>query len=78
MMADASDKYPDNAPGPYFVDQECIACDTCVQLASPFFKLTSDCDHAFVHIQPIKPVELDQCESAKKACPVNAIGVING
>ena len=29
-MADKKDKYPDNIPGKYYVDRECIFCNVCV------------------------------------------------
>lgn len=33
-IADASAKVPENVDGPYFVDDACTACETCVETAS--------------------------------------------
>lgn len=73
-MARCEDKYDDNAQGTYYVDLECIACDTCTMIAKSFFKLTDDCDHAYVVKQPTSSIELNLCQQAMDDCPVNAIG----
>lgn len=73
-MARCEDKYDDNAPGAYYVDLECIACDTCTMIARSFFKLTDDCDHAYVVKQPQTANDIAECEQAMNDCPVNAIG----
>jgi ferredoxin len=73
-MASVEDKYEENITGTYYVDLECISCDTCTMVAKQFFKLTEDCDHAFVVKQPQTTHELSVCEQALDACPVNAIG----
>ncbi|MBT5855392.1 ferredoxin [bacterium] len=73
-MADFLLKHYENNTGLYFVDQSCIACDTCTGIAPNSFTLTEDKDHAYVAVQPIHAHELTQCEDALFACPVNAIG----
>lgn len=73
-MANFDDRYLEGEPGAYFVDHECIACDTCTGLAKNHFKLTSDFDHAYVAKQPVTPEEWAMCEYAREACPVFAIG----
>jgi len=75
-MANIKEKFKDNVDGPFFVDQECIACDTCVGLAPKQFKLTVDCDHAYVSVQPKNQEEITACHKAMVACPVEAIGQI--
>ncbi len=67
-------KYPENAPGAYFVDTECIACDTCVGLAKGLFALTPTNSHAYVVKQPVTGEEVERCEEARAQCPVLAIG----
>lgn len=74
-MANYTDRYLDNAEGPYFVDFECISCDTCTAIAKKNFRLTEDFDHAIVFKQPDTPEEISACEDALNACPVLAIGV---
>ena len=73
-MANYEDRYLEGEPGTFFVDQDCIACDTCTGLAKAHFKLTEDFDHAIVVKQPQTEDELATCEHALEACPVFAIG----
>lgn len=73
-MANFDNRYTDSNPGLYFIDQDCIACDTCGIVAPHHFVLTSDFDHAIVCNQPETPEEIKNCESARQACPVCAIG----
>lgn len=73
-MADRSSKFEQNVPGAFYVDDQCIACDACVMEAPNFFEMNDDEGHAFVKLQPKKPEEIEQCEDALEACPVEAIG----
>ena len=73
-MANPKFKYDDNTPGSFFVDTECIACDTCAGIAPKHFQLVNDNDHAVVFRQPKADTELKQCMEALEACPVDAIG----
>ena len=75
-MANPEFIYPDNTPGHFFVDQTCIACDTCVGIAPAHFALTDDCAHAFVTTQPSTDTDIARCEKALQQCPVQAIGYI--
>ena len=65
--------YKENCKGSYFVIDDCIACDTCTEIASNHFKLTTDYDHAYVHVQPKSKKEINLCQDALQACPVGAI-----
>jgi ferredoxin len=69
-----TEKYDDNAIGHFYVNKDCIACDTCTEVAPNFFKLTDNYDHAFVCQQPVTPHEIVQCKEARDTCPVAAIG----
>lgn len=74
-MADLSQKYNENAPGKMFVDQSCIACDSCYHTAPNNFKMNMNGDgHAFVAKQPESPEEEELCKEAMQGCPVEAIG----
>lgn len=75
-MADYNECVPENVSGPFFVDEDCIACDTCHMEASQHFRLTEDSDHAYVYLQPQTAEETAHCERALQACPVGAIGVL--
>ena len=62
-----------NAPGDLFVDDTCIACDTCRALAPETFGGGED-ERAFVSRQPGEPAERRRALLALVACPVAAIG----
>ena len=69
--------YEENVNGLFYVNDDCIACDTCVDLAPEHFKLTSDHDHAFVFNQPKMASSILKCNEAVDTCPVAAIGKRN-
>ncbi len=73
-MADKSAKFTDNVSGKYYVDDQCIACDACVMEADNFFEMNDDDGHAYVKKQPNGQSEIEECENALEACPVEAIG----
>lgn len=73
-MADKNDAWEENAPGKFFVDKTCIACDACVIAAPENFKMNEDDGHAFLAKQPLNATEEDQCREAMEGCPVEAIG----
>jgi len=66
-----------NAPGRYFVDDGCIACNTCVGIAPMHFEMHDDA-HSYVLSQPEKNIEESRCKEALRECPVNAIGCDKG
>lgn len=72
-MALLSRAVPENVPGDVFVDDRCIACDTCRQLAPATFGGGED-DRAFVARQPADPAERHRALLALVSCPVAAIG----
>jgi ferredoxin len=74
FMADAANKYPENAPGKYYVDNQCIDCDLCRETAPDNFKRNEDGGYSFVYKQPASPDEEARCKEAKEGCPVEAIG----
>ncbi len=73
-MATFSLKYPENTDGTFYVDQECIACDTCAGIAPKNFMLTDTYTHAFVFRQPENEMQKQACDMALASCPVDAIG----
>jgi ferredoxin len=74
FMADAANKYPENAPGKFYVDNQCIDCDLCRETAPDNFKRNEDGGYTFVYKQPATPEEEARCKEAKEGCPVEAIG----
>ena len=73
-MADPKNKWPDNVPGKFYVDKECILCSVCADAAPNNFKMSDDEDHDVVFKQPENPEEVSQCYEAMENCPVEAIG----
>src|SRR3954454_18341638 len=74
IMADKANKYPDNVPGKYYVDNQCIDCDLCRETAPANFTRNPDGGYSFVYKQPETPEETALCTEAKDGCPVEAIG----
>ena len=72
-MADASKKYAENVPGPYYVDDQCIGCDLCRETAPANFARSED-GHYYVCKQPGTPEEEALCLDAMGGCPGDAIG----
>lgn len=73
-MADKSASWDMNVKGRYYVDDQCIACDACVHEAPKFFAMNDEDGHAYVIKQPESEVDIQNCEDALEACPVEAIG----
>ena len=73
-MADLANKFPENVPGRYYVDDQCIDCDLCRQTAPNNFKRDEQSGHSFAFQQPQTPEEEALCEEAMRNCPVEAIG----
>ena len=73
-MADIQLKYEDNVAGRYFVDEECIDCDLCLETAPACFTRNEDDGYSFVFKQPGDEEEEELCKEAMENCPVEAIG----
>jgi ferredoxin len=74
FMADAANKYPENVPGKYYVDNQCIDCDLCRETAPDNFKRNEDGGYSYLSNQPESPEQEARCKEAKEGCPVEAIG----
>jgi glyoxylase-like metal-dependent hydrolase (beta-lactamase superfamily II) len=71
-MADTRRGLPQNVAGDFFVDDTCIDCDTCRQIAPDTFR-----DHggqSSVARQPASPAERRRALQALVACPTASIG----
>ncbi len=71
-MATFKRSYPDNVQGDFFVDETCIDCDMCRQIAPSVFREASD--HSFVYHQPDSDGEQLRAKMALVACPTGSIG----
>lgn len=77
-MADPRDRYPENAPGKYFVDSQCIDCDVCRVTAPENFRREEDKGFSYVFRQPEGAEQEAACQEAMDSCPVEAIGSDGG
>jgi len=71
-MADPAKRLPENVPGDFYVDETCIDCDACRQIAPNIFR-----DHgerSSVFRQPETPEEARRALMALVACPTSSIG----
>ena len=73
-MADPASKYTDNVDGKYYVDEECIDCDLCREVAPTIYQRNNDEGHSFVVKQPEGQEEENLAQDALEDCPVEAIG----
>jgi ferredoxin len=73
-MADKTRRWPNNVPGTYYVDQGCIDCNLCSEIAPDNFAVDADNGHDYVYMQPVTEEELSLCVEAMESCPVEAIG----
>lgn len=73
-MADHSRIWPQNVPGAFYVDQGCIDCNLCSEIAPDNFAVENDAGHDFVFKQPEGEQEMDLSLEAMECCPVEAIG----
>ncbi|MBV9923805.1 MAG: MBL fold metallo-hydrolase [Acidobacteria bacterium] len=71
-MANPSKRLPENVPGDFYVDESCIDCDACRQIAPDVFR-----DHgeqSSVYQQPRTEAEVLGALKAIVACPTASIG----
>ena len=73
-MAEIKDKIAENVRGKYYVDRQCIDCDVCRDTSPENFTRNDENGYSFVHKQPETTEEIELCEEALTACPVEAIG----
>ena len=73
-MAQLKLRLNENTPGPFFVDNSCIDCDTCRWLAPSVFERSPRAGKSYVSGQPESPAEVTRAAMALVACPTNSIG----
>src|SRR5215831_19230418 len=71
-MANPKRAYSENVPGDFFVDETCIDCDLCRQIAPSVFRDAGE--YSVVFNQPAAAEELKRAEMALIACPTGSIG----
>src|SRR5262245_42371835 len=71
-MADRTRRLQQNIAGAFFVDDSCIDCDTCRQIAPAHFH--DHGDQSSVYRQPETAEEISQALRALVSCPTASIG----
>src|SRR5215203_3090586 len=71
-MANPAKRLPENVPGDFYVDESCIDCDACRQIAPNVFR--DHGDQSSVYRQPQSPDEVLGALKAIVACPTSSIG----
>ncbi len=71
-MADLRKKLEGNTDGLFFVDDTCIDCDTCRQLAPNVFNDAGD--YSVVYQQPYSESDIRKATQSLLACPTGSIG----
>ena len=73
-MADRIQRHPLNVPGPWFVDQRCIACDTCTDISPEIFGREPVNTSRKAFVRAYIPQDAALFRSALESCPVEAVG----
>lgn len=73
-MADKTNRLSINAPGRYYLDDTCIDCDMCREIAPMIFVRDDDLGSTYVHRQPESAEEIQLAEEGASSCPTESIG----
>ena len=73
FMADKTNKQPENVPGPWYVDNTCVPCNSCMDEAGMLLKYSEDQSHVFFAKQPGTPEEGAAAQRAADICPTGSI-----
>ena len=65
--------HSENAPGRYYVTEECNGCGLCVTYSPDNFGWSPDGSYCVVSSQPADTLELDTVWDAIQACPMRCI-----
>jgi len=71
-VANPAKRLPENVPGDFYVDESCIDCDACRQIAPTVFQ--DHGDQSSVYCQPRTNEEVLGALKAIVACPTSSIG----
>ena len=74
-MARADLRHPSNASGAWFVDERCIDCGTCREVAPALFAVSGD--QSVVAAQPADDAQELDAWLAAQACPTSSIGTVD-
>jgi ferredoxin len=71
--ADFVHRLPDNVPGKYYVNDQCLDCDLCRETAPTIFSRKAEEGYSFVMKQPETAQELADANESMEGCPCEAI-----
>ena len=74
-MAELSKKLAKTVPGVFYVDETCIDCEVCREIAPANFTRDDQTRKSYVFHQPNNPADTAACQAAVEECPVEAIGL---
>jgi ferredoxin len=74
-MANFRDRVPENIPGKFYVDLQCIDCNLCVKAAPSIFHRIKARGWSAVYHQPVTEEEQRLAFKTLEACPTEAIGM---
>ena len=73
-MADRNRKAARNVPGKFYVDDTCIDCDLCRQIAPQTITRDNETGNSYFVRQPETEEEIALAEEAVRSCPTESIG----
>jgi ferredoxin len=73
-MANRNDRSPGNVAGAFYVDNTCIDCDLCRQIAPSVFHRNDDSGLSVAFRQPSTAEEWEQAREAVASCPTDSVG----
>ena len=74
-MHEFNERWPQNVRGKIFVDEQCLDCDLCREIAPTVFKRNDAFGHSYVAKQPENEEEMNQAIEASENCCVESIGI---
>lgn len=69
----APTRWPDNVPGRFYVDVDCLVCTVCLDAAPALFAFDDEATHSRVVRQPVTADELAAMTLALENCACGAI-----
>lgn len=67
------ERLPQNAPGKYYVNEECDGCAYCASVAPENFDFDKATNSYYISRQPGSPEETEVVREAMEDCPIDAI-----
>jgi len=75
-MAALTEKFAGNIQGRFYVDQTCIDCGMCPDIAPLTFRRHDEAGQSYVWQQPTTPSAIALTEEALASCPAESIGEV--